>query len=931
VVAKVVRIDYPLDWPNVLTTLIEVLRKAHQTNQTHLKRGMLILLQVIKELSTARLRTSQTSLKSVTPEIVYLLNEIYVQKVTVWSAFLNGDGEDEGGAMDAMENSLYSIKILRRLLIVGYDYPNHSKDVQQMWELSQQQFGHFLDMVSRDPPLIVSPAKELVEKHLIQFSKLHVQMSNLHPAAFALLPSSLDLVRSYWGLVERFGESYGSVTQDFSAKAMEPDENMKSQRPVMEKLCLKGLTLLRSCLKMVFSPAQSFKYRTPEVKVEQQKGVALIKTQLLTEDLVRQMANIIVTKFFIFRQADLEAWEEDENEWEIREEGGGDTWEFEVRPCSEKLFMDLVINYKHLLVDPLLSFFQSVAGTEQSSVVTKDAVYTAMGLSAPVVFQSFDFDSFLTSTLVNDIRQSGPGHKVLRRRIAILIGQWITIRISDENRPLVYQIFQHLLNREDETNDYVVRVTAARQFKAVVDDFSFAAEGFLPYAPDFLGRMMALIQEVENTETKMAILETIRVVAVRLENNISPFADQIVSILPGLWEASGDEHLLKQAILTLLSTLVTAMKDQAQRYHTLILPLIHRAVEPGSEMQVYLLEDALDLWSTILTQTSAPPSPEVLALAECAFPLLEIGSDNLRIVLNIVESYLLLAPEAMLGDAVRLRLVSYMTSLLGVKKRELAGLVTTIVESTIRAAEKLGGPEGVRLVAKDLFEAGIIEKVIAGLRDAWEAHQTVGPGRKYPQLDDVVETDYFTILARLALADPAIFASILGMVGDASEVWSWLGTEWFQHFDSMANIDRQKLSCLALTRLLELPVPMNVLPLEKLQDYFAMWTSVVTEMSTGRDDAGDNLLWGPSEGNEFEGPEDTRKRLDSASDPVHTVHTFDFIKERLGQFVNACGGEEYFQNHFAVNVDKDVLQAFHRLGTQESREHGTFWEDGNTL
>jgi hypothetical protein len=889
------------------------------------------MLQVIKELSTARLRTSQTSLKSVTPEIVYLLTEIYTQKIEFWMAFLNGNGEDEGGAVDAMENSLYSIKILRRLLIVGYDYPNHSKDVQQMWELSQRQFGQFLDMVSRDPPIIVSPAKELVEKHLIQFSKLHVQMSTLHPAAFALLPSSLDLVRSYWGLVERFGESYGSATQDFSAKATDQDANMKVQRPVMEKLCLKGLTLLRSCLKMVFSPAQSFKYRNPEVKAEQQEGVALIKAHLFEEDLVRQMANIIVTKFFIFRQVDLEAWEEDEDEWEIREEGGGDTWEFEVRPCSEKLFMDLVLNYKQLLVDPLLSFFQSVAGTEQISVVTKDAVYTAMGLAAPVVYENFDFDSFLTSTLVNDVRQTGPGYKVLRRRIAILIGQWITIKISEENRTLVYQIFQHLLNREDETNDYVVRVTAARQFKAVVDDFSFIAEGFLPYAPDFLGRMMALIQEVENTETKMAILETIRMIAVRLENNISPFADQIVSILPGLWEASGDEHLMKQAILTLLSTLVTAMKDQAQRYHAMILPLIHRAVEPGSEMQVYLLEDALDLWSTILTQTSAPASPEVLALADCAFPLLEIGSDNLRIVLTIVESYILLAPEAMLGDAVRIRLVSYMTSLLGVKKRELAGLVTSIVEGTIRAAERLGGAEGVRLVAKDLFEAGIIEKVVAGLRDAWEAHQTIGPDRKYPQLDDVVETDYFTILARLALADPAIFTSILSMVGNASEVWSWLGTEWFQHFDSMANIDRQKLSCLALTRLLELPAPMNVLALEKLQDYFAMWTSVVTEMSTGRDDAGDNLIWGPSEGTESEGPEDARKRIHSSTDPVHSVHTFDFIKERLGQFVNSCGGEENFQANFAVNVDKEVLQAFQRLGTQESVAPGDFWADGNTL
>lgn len=74
----------------------------------------------------------------------------------------------------------------------------------------------------------------------------------------------------------------------------------------------------------------------------------------------------------------------------------------------------------------------------------------------------FDFDRFLTSTLVNDVQQTGQGYKVLRRRIAILIGQWITIKISDSNRPLVYQLFQHLLNKNDETNDHVVRVTAAR-------------------------------------------------------------------------------------------------------------------------------------------------------------------------------------------------------------------------------------------------------------------------------------------------------------------------------------------------------------------------------------------------------------------------------------------------------------------------------------
>jgi hypothetical protein len=924
VVSKVVRIDYPLDWPDVLTSLVKILRAANQLNQLHLRRGMLILLQVVKELSTARLRTSQVRLQSVAPEIVFLLSEIYQEKVTKWVAFLGGSGEDEGGALDAMENSLLAIKILRRLLISGYETPSHSTDVQQLWEHSQNQFGQFLDMATRDPPILVSPAKELVEKHMVQFSKLHVQMATQHPASFALLPSSLDLVRAYWGLVAKYGESYGSESQDFSAKTMQKDSATERERPVMEKLCLKGLNILRACLKMAFSPIHSFKYKTAQMKAEQNEAVIIIKTQLLTDALVGQMASVIVTKFFVFRQVDLESWEEDEDEWEMREEGGGDSWEFEIRPCSEKLFMDLVLNFKHLLVEPLLSFFSSVAGTGQSSVVQKDSVYTAMGLSAPVVFPSFDFDSFLTSTLIHDIQQTGPGYKVLRRRIAILLGQWITIKISDANRPLVYQIFQHLLKSEDKTNDHVVRITAARQFKAVVDDFGFEGEKFVPYAGEILTRTMALIQEVENTETKMAILDTIRMIAVRLEKHISPFADQIVSILPGLWEASGEEHLMKQAILTLLSTLVTAMKEESNRYYSLMLPLIQRAVEPGSEMQVYLLEEALDLWCVILAQTLAPASPDVLALATYAFPLLEIGSDNLTMVLGIVESYILLAPEAMLGDTVRLRILSYMTSLLGVTKRELAGSITRIVENMIRAAESLGGSNGVTQIAKDLHDSGYIDRIFEGLRDAWEAHETAGPNRRYPKLDDVVETDYFTILARLALADPGVFMTMISSGQNPEESWKWLSTEWFGHFDSMANIDRQKLSCLALTRLLELPAPVTPVILCRLQDYFTMWTSVIGEMIGGRDDGGDNLVWLTNEGNEFEGPEDIRTRMNGANDPVHTVHTFEFVKERLGRVVEMCGGEEAFQRDYAINVDSDVLAGFQNLG--KKTKDGAFWQ-----
>jgi Importin-beta N-terminal domain len=309
-VSKVVRIDYPVDWPEALTSLIAILRTATESNQLHLRRGLLVLLQIIKELSTARLRRSQTSLQSVTPEIVFLLSSVYGQKVSYWLKFLDGSGDDEGGAMHAMENSLMALKTLRRLLIVGYEYPNHEKEVQEIWGQSQIQFGQFLDLVTREPPVISPLAKTMVEKHLVQLAKLHCQMADQHPAAFALLPNSPELTRAYWGLITKFGDIYGSVKPNFSAKAINRDNDMKAEMAYMEKISLKGLLILRSCVKMVFKPAHTFKYRTPEIKEQQNQAVNLVKTQLLTDDLVCQLADVIITKFFVFRQADLSAWEE---------------------------------------------------------------------------------------------------------------------------------------------------------------------------------------------------------------------------------------------------------------------------------------------------------------------------------------------------------------------------------------------------------------------------------------------------------------------------------------------------------------------------------------------------------------------------------------------------------------------------------------------
>ena len=148
-------------------------------------------------------------------------------------------------------------------------------------------------------------------------------------------------------------------------------------------------------------------------------------------------------------------------------------------------------------------------------------MYTAIGLAADVLQEHLDFDAFIESTLVPEAQKQKPGYNIIRRRIAIIISQWISIKVSDKTKPVVYQIYQHLLDPSDSLNDLVVRVTAGRKFKNCADEWEFKAENFMPYTADTLNRLMALVQEVELPETKMALLNTISVIVERLEHHVS--------------------------------------------------------------------------------------------------------------------------------------------------------------------------------------------------------------------------------------------------------------------------------------------------------------------------------------------------------------------------------------------------------------------------
>jgi hypothetical protein len=100
-------------------------------------------------------------------------------------------------------------------------------------------------------------------------------------------------------------------------------------------------------------------------------------------------------------------------------------------------------------------------------------------------------------------------------------------------------------------------------------------------------------------------------------------------------------------------------------------------------------------------------------------------------------------------------------------------------------------------------------------------------------VDGIVETDYFTVLARIGLASPAVLLETLSPGSGDSFNLDWLLDEWFGHIDNIGAPPEQKLMVLVLTRLLETGTPWI---LGRLQDLIVMWTTVLGELLEGQDD-----------------------------------------------------------------------------------------------
>lgn len=164
-------------------------------------------------------------------------------------------------------------------------------------------------------------------------------------------------------------------------------------------------------------------------------------------------------------------------------------------------------------------------------IIFRESVYNAITLNALALYDLIDFDNWLLSIIPSELSYSGPHTKPLRRRMALLISEWVGTKCSESSRPKVYETILNLLTPLDPRNDAVVRLSAASALRYAVDEWHFKADDFLPYLDAVLigtqeengkGGIIGLMGYVQHIEARMKLIRVVDVIVERIDRKVTP-------------------------------------------------------------------------------------------------------------------------------------------------------------------------------------------------------------------------------------------------------------------------------------------------------------------------------------------------------------------------------------------------------------------------
>ncbi|KAG8218630.1 ARM repeat-containing protein [Butyriboletus roseoflavus] len=853
--------------PVVESSLLSLANSTHATIQSTLalRRSLKVLNSVINEFSIMKIPAGIKIMYQITDQLRNIVLAYYSQlSPTILS--INGSlGQERTAASLTIAHLVYKCLVK----MASWLWPRIIKDEKgelaelkewflqlfqsstaQLTALSELRISLVLavrTMPASDP--ITTLSVDRLTHHIRLFGKFFRRLQQLDTAKFVELPTCNDMVLYYWSkVVEATNHRSTDMVQDSPAAVY----------PV--RFLVQAMVLFKENL------AKWTPFR---------KGGPITKTTL-SQEFVEDSVRLLVTRFIPLNPSDLEDWMADPEEWVNEEDKENEHWEYELRPCGERVLVTLAAQYRDYVVPLMESTFKAMIEQptmDLASVVQKEALYCAIGRCAARLHDVIPFNEWMRHKLIIEARETNPNFPIIKRRIAWLIGKWISDTCAPASDPIIWEILVHLLQDRSVGSDAVVRLTAANALRECVDTVSFDRAVFAPFLPVTVTGLMKLMSEADTVEMKQRLTRSLNVVIKRTDQQIVPHIQIIAEAIPTLWSAAGEEWLFKARLIEVVKSLIISSKEYSASLVPLVIPLVQESLSPG--VAINLDEDGVNLWlatlrnSTTLQSTSAS---NLLQLFPLAMALLASNLDLLGKITFIVESYLF-------ADAI---IVLQNFSL-------------------------------------DLMNA--VMSVMLG-----QAFQTNQRGCfKLPmrQSSSTMLTECVFVLARITLTDREMFVRLVSAAAQVEnvqeeKVWEVILDQFWRQFDHMSEPRHRKLLALGIASLVStgLPEVLERVP----NEIFNLWTDVLYEVRESRnhthdgEDGGINLYWDvdnvpASYYAESQGTleHDRRKSL-YEHDPVRTLQLTTSVASALQEAERACGGAHIFKLNYLDKTDPTVLK-----------------------
>lgn len=872
IVSKIARIDYPKDWQELFLNLMEQFLSSDILTS---HRACMMLQQTLKELSTKRLAIGHRNFEEITTQ---LFDYTWHQWCSDTQSILH-----EFSFMQSSEQKVFSLewkemlqltcdrwllclKAMRRMLIFGV--PTDAKSVRMV------------PQVKSVCPLLLQAVQSMLQ-YCSVFEHVHDELCGFAEKACLKLMKVLVSIQ---------------ITHPFSFS----DQTILT--PILE-FCYRTITdpdayvcsfdrFLIHCMIFVKTVLQCTEYRLSnhehlvgaiarmeELKISFSQQAQTILENFMNSERIVLLCKSLIQRYFILTSKDLDQWDRDPESF-YREDNLVQ-WNEKLRPCAEAVYLTMFEKYREVMAPLIVEILKQVtdnclpmeAGV-LSDILLKDAVYAAVGYSHYELSNYLSFKAWFGGALSLDLHNISSNGRIIRRRVAWLLGQWVS-EIKDDIKIQIYASLLTLLR----DNDLAVKLAACKSLCVLIEDVHLNHEHYVEFVPTFLEICFQSVQVLQEFDTKIQILYLLSVMIDQLGEKILPFSQHLIQFFLEVWDESTGESLMRIQVLLAVRNFVHALGPQSPMCYNMLLPILQTSIDVNNPEELNLLESGVLLWET--TVNHAPLMiPQLLELFHYLVAMMEKSFDHLSIAMKIIEAYILIGGEEFLhlhGSAV----AKLLDAVIGNVNHMGMMCTLPIIEMLIQCFPSVA-PHLLELVLQKLI---II--FISGGDGIDPAKEAIGAyaGAILARLL-IQNSNYFAYLTM----EPSVLvaAQEAGIRSDQNVLLNLLDA-WVNKVDDVS-FTRRKAYGLALCILLTLR---EYQILDRLEQILSVCSSI---LASDIDQDGNNASSEYDKGNpprDVEQTKDFRKRQVESADPVKKISLVNTLRESLKTCAGLHGNEAF--------------------------------------